>query len=68
MNNRQKILVITVAFIVTAVVSYQVFSLVQLYIGDCYPPVTDKGDKYQPAPSEVSALIEEAKRITGESL
>jgi len=66
--NRENVLLTIAALIVAGVIAYQLVTLIELYIADCYPSTpTQKADNLHPGPADVSALIEEAKRITGES-
>ena len=66
--NRGNALLAALVFIGTAVIAYQVVSLVMLYMADVHPSTPVKtADNLQYGPADVSALIEEAKRITGES-
>lgn len=50
---------------VTAILAYRIFGLIMLYIADCYPPAIILAEE-GPSAAEVSALLEEARRITGE--
>ena len=67
--NRGNALLGVLVLLGLAVIAYQAYSLAMLYMGDIHPPgtPTQKADNLQVGPADVSALIEEAKRITGES-
>lgn len=66
--NRGTVVLAVLVMIGAAVIAYQVMSLVGLYLGDIHPSTPVKtADNLQYGPADVSALIEEAKRITGES-
>lgn len=64
MSRGSAVLALIVA-IGASVIAYQVLGLIGLYLADIHPalPEAEPG----PAPWEVSALIEEARRITGEA-
>ena len=63
--NRENTLVVVLAAVAAVVIACQVARLAGLYFADCPPgpPEQDGG----PAAWEVSALMEEARRITGEA-
>ena len=66
--NRANVTLAILLMIGSAVIAYQVFCLVGLYMADIYPNAPARStDNLHPGPADVSALIEEAKRITGES-
>lgn len=66
--NRGTAVLALLVMIGAAVIAYQVVCLVGLYLGDIHPSTPVKSaDNLHPGPADVSALIEEAKRITGES-
>ena len=66
--NRGNVVLAAVVLLGTAFVAYQLWLLIGLYIGDVYPSTpTEMAPNLHPGQADVSALIEEAKRITGES-
>lgn len=66
--NRGTVVLAVLVMIGTAVIAYQIVCLVGLYLGDIHPSTPiQRADNLHPGPADVSALIEEAKRITGES-
>ena len=63
--NRENTLVAVLVAVAAVVIAYQVVRLVELYFADCPPGPPEQDDG--PAAWEVSALMEEARRITGEA-